>query len=75
MDHFIIKNLSEKSLEDYFERRIEESSYSLHICSSTFIWLGLELVSSTFFLQKEFLFNRKYSIGRNFWKIFKENLI
>lgn len=36
----MIKNLSEKSLED-FERRIEESSvptsYSLHICSSTFI--------------------------------------
>lgn len=25
MDHFMIKNLSEKSLED-FERRIEESS-------------------------------------------------
>lgn len=37
----MIKNLSEKSLEDYFKRRIEESSvptsYSLHICSSTFI--------------------------------------
>lgn len=65
----MIKNLSEKSLED-FERRIEESSvptsYSFHICSSTFIWLDLKLVSSTFFLQKEFWLNRKYLIEKNF---------
>lgn len=39
----MIKILSEKSPEDYFERRIEESSIvdQLVICSSTFIWLGL----------------------------------